>query len=271
MPYAAIGGVVVTAAIIAMTVLMFKGRKLQPNFGAAVSQLQPVVADRSASAVPESAQWSRLAGTWHVNTDIVKYSYYQSLGCLAGLQMEERWTGRKTDGSHVQDISTFSAVCRTGDVSGTLKLANRTLSEAVIEIGMSMLTTDGVNRKGLNERRREALKTDRHPRAVFRLAVPVPLPPQSTDGAVLRLDAVGDLTLAGVTRRVSFRLQTCLVGDVLAVFGSSKTAFIEHGIQYVEFADDNIRSVAETWDIEPDSLKKDGPNGTIELQLFLTR
>ena len=161
--------------------------------------------------------FSAVAGTWTVDTAIGDFDYEQATGSFAGFRVEE-----------VLTIGEVTAVGRTGEVSGFIRLGAGVLEAAEITVDMSTITTD---RSLRDNRTRQALGTDQFPNAVFVLTEPVALPADAADGAAFSLEAAGDLTVKGVANPAVFALEAQLVDDVIVVVGSTEVRFDDYGVQ----------------------------------------
>ena len=150
-------------------------------------------------------------------------------------------------------IGAVTAAGRTTGVTGGLTIEAGTVTSVTIVADLTGLRSDDSRRDGAL--RRQALETDTYPEATFTLAEPIPLPGNAADGTAFSVDAVGDLEIHGVTRRVTIPLEAQLVGDAIAVVGSLE----------IEFAD---------YDIDPPSaviVLSVEDRGIMELQLVLAR
>lgn len=127
----------------------------------------------------------------------------------------------------LNSIGDFTAVGRTADVAGSIELSNTALVAATVEVTMSTLRTDNSFRDG---RIYGALNTSEYPKATFTLAEPVELPAGMADGEPFSGSAEGDLTIKGITNRVTFDLQAQLVGDIIVAVGSSDVVFSDYGV-----------------------------------------
>ena len=127
----------------------------------------------------------------------------------------------------LNNIGDFTAVGRTADVAGSIELSNTALVAATVEVTMSTLRTDNSFRDG---RIYGALNTSEYPKATFTLAEPVELPAGMAGGEPFSGSAEGDLTIKGVTNRVTFELQAQLVGDIIVAVGSSDVVFSDYGV-----------------------------------------
>jgi polyisoprenoid-binding protein YceI len=159
-----------------------------------------------------------LAGAWSVQVA-------EGAGDLLG-EPTVSFAGFRVD-EVLNSIGDFTAVGRTADVSGSIELSDTALVAATVEVTMSTLRTDNSFRDG---RIYGALHTSEFPKATFVLAEPVELPAGMADGEAFSGSAEGDLTIRGVTNRVTFDLQAQLVGDVIVAVGSSDVVFSDYGV-----------------------------------------
>ena len=90
------------------------------------------------------------------------------------------------------------AVGRTSDITGSAESTDDTFTKADFEIDLTTLTSDQDRR---DQRIREiGVESDRFPTAKFSLTKPLAL-------GESKVDATGDLTLHGVTKRVTIPLE----------------------------------------------------------------
>jgi polyisoprenoid-binding protein YceI len=175
-------------------------------------------ADPSGSADPSettgsvSATAAELAGTWAVaDGSVVGYRVREQLGGISAL----------TD-----------AVGRTSAVTGaaTLEAAGETLTVtgASFEADLSQLESDEGRRD--NRIRTIGLESDTFPTATFDLAEPLEVPVEALTGATVDITLPGDLTIHGVTKRVSIPGQARLNGDRIEVVGSLTFPFSDFGM-----------------------------------------
>ena len=159
-----------------------------------------------------------LAGLWTVEVS-------ENPGDLQG-EPAVSFAGFRVD-EVLNNIGDFTAVGRTARVSGSIELSDTALVAATVEVQMGTLRTDSSFRDG---RIYQALNTNEFPQAVFTLVEPVELPAGMADGEAFSGSAAGDLTIKGVTNRVSFDLQAQLVGDRIVAVGSSTVVFSDYGV-----------------------------------------
>jgi hypothetical protein len=143
------------------------------------------------------------------------------------------------------------AVGRTGAVAGGISLdeSGRVIpgeSEFVIQIGG--LTSDKERRDGYVRRR--ILVADSNPTVVLRptalRGVTLPLPTAGTRG----LELVGNLTVKGVTRPTTWRVQATFTGDTVS--GTAATAFTFGDFELAQPRVPVVLSVADTIRLEYD-------------------
>ena len=159
-----------------------------------------------------------LAGVWTVQVA-------EDAGDLQG-EPTVSFAGFRVD-EVLNSIGDFTAVGRTADVAGSIELSDTALVAATVEVTMSTLQTDNSFRDG---RVYGALNTSEFPKAIFTLQEPVELPAGMADGEPFSGSADGELTIKGVTNRVTFDLQAQLVGDIIVAVGSSDVIFSDFGV-----------------------------------------
>jgi polyisoprenoid-binding protein YceI len=182
-----------------------------------------------------------LDGTWTVDTSIGSFSDFTS--SFVGYRVAEQ----------LANVGATTAVGRTPKVSGTLTVSGTSITAVSITADLTALQSDRSMRDG--QLRTQALQTDTYPTATFVLADPIKLDHLPAEGETISVTAVGDLTLHGVTKRVSIPLQAKLASGVVTVVGSLPIAFADYSIAPPQSM--MVLSVAD--------------NGTMELQLHFTK
>lgn len=178
-----------------------------------------------------------LAGQWTVGS-----------GSVAGYRVKERLNRlpAQSDG-----------VGRTEAVTGVLTVVQdggRLVVESVrMEVDVTQLKSDETMRD--SRMRTMGLETTKFPLATFAPTGPVVVPATVASGGQATVDATGDLTIHGVTRRVTIPLQVQLNGGRAEVVGSLTFPMADFGITPPNIANFVV--------VEPDA--------TLEFQLFLTR
>lgn len=236
---AAVLGVVVVA-VAAFGVWYFVFRDDSPpavSLDRATGQLEETTKSTGGSSAPSST----LDGTWTVDKSIGSFSDFSS--SFAGFRVQEELVG----------VGAKTAVGRTPNVTGTMKIDGTTIPEASFDVDMTTLTTDDGRRD--NAIRMQAIETSRFPKATFTLTTPISLGSVPDEGEQITVDATGDLTLHGVTKKVTIPLEAKRTGDVITVVGSLEIPFSDYSI--------NKPSAAAVLSVED--------KGVMEVQLFFTR
>lgn len=160
-------------------------------------------------------------------------------GCFVGYRVQEELAG----------IGATTAVGRTPLVSGSMRISGTTVTSVDVEADLTGLDSDDSRRD--RALRSQALETGTFPTATFTLAEPIELGTEPTDGEQFAGEAVGDLTLHGVTRRVTVPVEGQAADGSIVVVGSLP----------VEFADFDIDSPSSFVVLSVED------NGIVELQL----
>ena len=148
-----------------------------------------------------------LVGRWEVLADGSSF---------AGYRVEEE----------LARIGATTAVGRSTVLTGSLVFDGAAITEVVIEVDLTALTSDDSRRDGAL--RRQALETNTYPSTTFTLTQPIPVKEVPAEGEMLSVTATGDLTLHGVTREVQIPMEGQLVGDRVAVVGSLEIVFADY-------------------------------------------
>ena len=148
-----------------------------------------------------------LVGRWEVLADGSSF---------AGYRVEEE----------LARIGAVTAVGRSTVLTGSLVFDGAAITEVVIEVDLTALTSDDRRRDGAL--RRQALETNTYPSTTFTLTEPIPIDAVPAEGEALSVTATGDLTLHGVTREVQIPMEGQLVGDRVAVVGSLEIVFADY-------------------------------------------
>ncbi len=198
-------------------------------------------ADASTTSTAPETTPPGIEGTWVVDTSIGTFDFESADGTFVGFRVEEELT-----------VGATTAVGRTGDVTGSITIEGTTLTVTEVEADLTTLTTNDSRR---DDRVQSALATEDFPTTTFVLTAPVELGDAALDGGPVAVDVVGDLTIKGTTRQVTFALEAQLVGDVVAVVGSADILLSDFGVEAPSAP--IVLSVSDT--------------ATIEFQLLLTR
>lgn len=175
--------------------------------------------DSDAAAAADTAMTStaELDGTWAVDAETGEFTLEDATGSFAGFRVDEE----------LARIGAFTAVGRTGDVSGTLVIAEESVTSVEIEVDLTTLRTDDSRRDGAVQR---ALGTSQHPTATFSLSEELHIEGAVELGESISLMASGDLTVNGITQPVTIDIEAQLVGSVIAVVGSVEITFADFDV-----------------------------------------
>jgi polyisoprenoid-binding protein YceI len=126
-----------------------------------------------------------------------------------------------------------TAVGRTDKVTGSLSLAGTTVSAATFTVDMASVASDQSRRD--RQYRDRIMGVDQFPTSTFVLTSPISLGTSPAAGATVKTKATGDLTLRGVTKRVTFDVEARRTGGRMEVAGSIPVTFDEWGIPSPSF------------------------------------
>lgn len=153
-------------------------------------------------------------------------------------------------------VGAKTVVGRTPAVDGILEIEGSRIVSAEIVADMTELLTDNPSRTAALRTANGGLETERFPEASFVLAEPIELGETPVEGAAVRVDAVGDLTVHGTTQRVTIPLTAELQAGLIVVFGTLEDMVLaDYGIPKPRAA--VVLSVEEV--------------AAMELQLFFSR
>lgn len=170
----------------------------------AATSAAPATAGAAATDAPvTTAGATDLAGTWTVRD-----------GSQAGYRVKEVLNG--------QDVT---VVGRTTGVTGTATVEGTSLTAATVTVDMKNVTTDNSSRDG---QFLGILKTSEFPTSTFTLTGPVDI--GAISNGVATVQAPGELTVAGVTQKVTATLSAQVTADGVEVQGSIPVTFKDYGI-----------------------------------------
>jgi polyisoprenoid-binding protein YceI len=142
------------------------------------------------------------------------------------------------------------AVGRTTDVTGTVVIDEASVTAASFEVDLTTLKSDESRR---DNRVQGTLQTDQFPTATFELTSPIDL--EDPTAATATVQAVGDLTIHGVTKSVTIPIEAARNGEQLELVGSIAFPMADYGI--------TPPNVGGFVSVEPDA--------TLEFKLVLER
>lgn len=206
----------------------------------------------SNAAQPDAAAsaGNAVAGVWTVDTSIGTFGD----ACL------EQACGTSFVGFRInEELAGFGAktvVGRTPGVSGQLQIEGTQIIATDIVADMTQMLTDDPGRTGALKSASGGLDTSNFPEARFTLTQPIELGSPPVEGASVAAEAVGDLTVHGVTRQVTIPLTAELQPGVVVVVGS---------LVDIQLADFEIPKPTSVVVLSVEEV------ATMELQLFFTR
>jgi polyisoprenoid-binding protein YceI len=215
--YVLLGTAVVAAAIVAGVVVWLVSGDApdEVDLGTAASGLRERTTT-TAGSTPGEAASAAVTGTWVVDADTGGFDYESATGSFVGFRVSEQLVG----------IGAATAVGRTGGVSGSMTIEGTTVTDATFEVDMASITTNESRR---DRRVQDALNTDDHPSSTFRLGEPIDL--GAEPNGPVSVEAVGELTVNGVTRPLAIPLEAELVGDTIVVVGSTEIVFSDFDVE----------------------------------------
>jgi polyisoprenoid-binding protein YceI len=178
-----------------------------------------------------------LSGAWQVTS-----------GSEAGYRVREKLA---------QLPAQSDAVGRTSGVTGSLAVEKSgsalTVRTASFDADLTGLKSDEQRRD--NRIRTTGIETDRFPKATFALASPAAVPQDLGTGKQVTVPVTGDLTLHGVTKRITIPLAVAARGTTFEVVGSYAFPMSDFAI--------TPPSISPFVSVEP--------NATLEFRLVLGR
>lgn len=200
------GAVAVVAAAVAVWCFVLES---DPEPRAAIRETP--VQTRAPSDDGDPAPGSRLDGTYTVSPGD-----------------GDSFVGYRVTEKLVANVVETEATGRTSNVTGSLTIEGKTVRDVTVTADLRDLRSDSSLRD--NRIRSSGLESDRFPEAGFVLTQPITLSRIPAAGETITVDATGDFTLHGVTRRVSITIQGRWDGRDVQVVGNLPIAFADYGI-----------------------------------------
>ena len=155
-------------------------------------------------------------GTWVIDSDSGSFTFEEASGSFVGFRIKEE----------LARIGKITAVGRTGEVDGELRIGAGELQSVSVSADLSTLITNDSRR---DRAARNALNVSENPIASFSMDKPVAL--SATDGSVVSLKVKGELLINGIGREAEFDLQAQLVGETVVVVGSTEVVFADYDVE----------------------------------------
>jgi polyisoprenoid-binding protein YceI len=200
---AAVAGVLLLGAAVAVA-----GPLVYRDFLAAPAAETPTLTAEDSALEPagDALDAAALSGEWVV-----------AQGSEAGYRVNEVLNG--------VDVTVTG---RTSQVVGTVTVNGLSLESAEFTVDVASIATDSSNRDDYF--RGSAMRVDEHPTATFRLTDPVTASALPSSGETVEQQLTGELTLAGVTRTVTFTAQTRTDGATAEIAGQIPVTFADFGV-----------------------------------------
>jgi polyisoprenoid-binding protein YceI len=164
--------------------------------------------DNTAAAPPVGD----LTGTWTI-----------AEGSQAGYRVREKLA---------QLPAPSDAVGRTTAVTGQVTIGaeggSHSARDATFTVDVSQLRSDQAKRD--NRIRTTGLETDTYPQATFKAAGPIAIPQDAVDGKAVTVQAEGDMTLHGMTKKVVIPLQVQRAGTQIRIVGNYDFTWADFGM-----------------------------------------
>ena len=140
----------------------------------------------------------------------------------------DNFVGYRVTEKLVANVVESTATGRTNNVTGTFTIDGTTISDVTVSADLRDLTSDQSFRDG--RLHSSGIESDRFPQAKFVLADPITLAADPAAGETITVDATGDFTLHGVTKRVTVPIQARWDGRDIQVVGNLAIDFADYNI-----------------------------------------
>jgi polyisoprenoid-binding protein YceI len=197
-----IGGVALVAA------LLFVYFGILSNDSPEEFSLEKGSTENTAAAPPAG----ELAGTWTV-----------AGGSQAGYRVREKLASLPAPSDAVGRTAAVTGQVTIAEDGGAYRARN-----ANFTVDVSQLKSNEDKRD--NKIRTIGLETGKFPQATFAAAGPIDIPQDAADGKVMTVQADGDMTLHGVTKKVSIPLQVQRNGNQIRIVGNYDFSWDEFGM-----------------------------------------
>jgi polyisoprenoid-binding protein YceI len=128
----------------------------------------------------------------------------------------------------IANVVQTTATGRTDNVTGTMTITGTTISDVTVTADLRSLSSDNSLRDG--RIREQGLESNRFPQAKFVLTTPITLAALPAAGETIKVDATGDFTLHGVTKKVTIPLEARWDGKAVQVVGTLPVVFGDYNI-----------------------------------------
>lgn len=176
------------AAIVLIGVVLWWTSRGGPAEADLSATVQAVSGTESAAGIEE------VDGVWTIDSSIGSFSVEDPTSSIVGVRVDEE----------LASVGAITAVGRTPDVAGTLSVDETTLASADFVVDLTTILSDESRR---DDNIQDALNTENNPTASFTLTEAIDLGDALLGGNVVAVTIVGDMTINGVTNRVSMPVE----------------------------------------------------------------
>jgi polyisoprenoid-binding protein YceI len=156
-------------------------------------------------------------GTWVIDDEIGEFDFDTASGSFAGFRVAEELT-----------VGEVTAVGRSGNVTGSVTIADGTLTDAEVTVDMDAIVSNDSRRESAIKR---TVNTTDFPNATFTFDGGVDVSSVEVGGPAQTFEIEGDLTVAGVTNPVTFTIDANVRNDGFGVIvGSTEIVWEDFGI-----------------------------------------
>jgi polyisoprenoid-binding protein YceI len=195
------------AGIVVVAAGLFVYFGILSNDSPAEFSLEKGSTENTAAAPPAG----ELAGTWKV------------AAAQAGYRVREKLASLPAPSDAVGRTTAVTGGVTIADEGGTYKA-----TDASFTVDVSQLKSNESRRD--NKIRTIGLETGEFPQATFVAAGPLDIPDDAVDGKVVTVQAQGDMTLHGVTKKVSVPLQVQRNGTQIRIVGNYDFSWDDFGM-----------------------------------------
>ncbi len=142
---------------------------------------------------------------------------------------EDVFAGYEIDEVFGGDSISKTAVGKSNGVSGVMKIDGNIISGISITVDMTKLESDSSGRD--SKMSNEGLETNNFPEALFEQTEDLTLSSAPTKGETISVEVVGNLTIHGVTKSVTFKLQTVWDGKTITATGEQEINLVDYDIE----------------------------------------
>lgn len=210
---------VVVIGVTAFLIYFFAGNApSEVDIDAAVAAVSSTGGEVATSETTAAAAVDGVEGTWTIDSTVGEFSVTEDTAAtFAGFRVNEV----------LDAIGETVAVGRTPNVAGTLEINGTTLDVVDIAVDLTTIVSDRSRREDAIQ---EALNTQSNPDATFVLTEPIDLGSDAETGSTVSADAIGDLTINGITKSVTIPIEAKLVEGLIIVTGSTDVVFADYDV-----------------------------------------